>query len=168
MGTWTCSFRSLAVVSVLAVFFFFCAPHSYVRVCAAAAVEDHCLVLCLGIPTVWLRFLACAVPAVSWMPDSYHLAWMIDAVVCGLSSSFCASTLWVERHSVPWACLPHPALVPIGLIDVVCLGPVFLILGFPSFGWIRQCRGPVFLLPGLPWSDLPDVSVGLLVLLLMV
>ena len=86
----------------------YCAPHSYVQVCAGAAVEEHCLVLCLGVPAVWLGFLAYAVPAVSWELDSYLLAWMIDAVAGGLSSSSCANTLWVDRRCVPWACLPHP------------------------------------------------------------
>ena len=33
---------------------------------------------------------------------------MIAAVACGLAASSCASTLWVERHSVPEAYLPHP------------------------------------------------------------
>ena len=28
--------------------------HAYVQVCAADAVDDHCLVPSLGIPTVWL------------------------------------------------------------------------------------------------------------------
>ena len=37
---------------------------------------------------------------------------------------------------LPVACLPHPALVPFGLIDTVCLGPVFLIPGLPTSGWI--------------------------------
>ena len=40
----------------------------------------------------------------------------------------------VDRHSGPWACLPLPPLVPVGLIDIVSLGPVFLIPGLPSFG----------------------------------
>ena len=83
----------------------YCAPQSYVQVCAAAA--EHCLVLCLSIPAVWLGFLAYAVPAVSWAPGSYLLAWMIDTVAGGRSSSSCASTLWVDRRCVPWACLPH-------------------------------------------------------------
>ena len=48
------------------------------------------------------EFFAGAVPAVSRTPDSCHLDWMIDAVACGLSSSSWASSLWVERHSVPW------------------------------------------------------------------
>ena len=80
-------------------------PHACVQVCAAAAVEDHCLVLSLGIPAVWLSSLL----ALSLRtPVGCHLAWMIDAVACGLSPSSCTSTLWVDRHSVPWACLPHP------------------------------------------------------------
>ena len=107
------------------------------------------MVLCLGIPAVWLGFLAYAVPAVSWALDSYLLAWMIDAVAGGRSSSSCASTLWVDRRCVPWACLPHPWF---------------------SFLWLdlTVCRGPVFLLPGLLWSDMPVVFVGLLALQLMV
>ena len=44
----------------------------------------------------------------SWAPDSCLLSWMIDAVAGGLSSSPCASTLWVDRRSVSWACLTHP------------------------------------------------------------
>ena len=51
------------------------------------------LVLSLRLAAVWL---------------SYHLAWRVAAVVCGLATSSCASTLWVERHSVPEACLSHP------------------------------------------------------------
>ena len=60
------------------------------------------------------QLLACTVPAVSWTPDSCHLAQMIAAVACSLAPSSCAGTLWVERDSVPEACLPHPwvALVP--------------------------------------------------------
>ena len=54
------------------------------------------------------QFLACIAPAVSCTPDSCHLAWMIAAVACGLATLSCASTLWVERHSVPEACLSHP------------------------------------------------------------
>ena len=54
------------------------------------------------------QFLACTVPVVLWTPDSCHLAWMIAAVACGLATSSCTSTLWVERDSVPEACLSHP------------------------------------------------------------
>ena len=52
----------------------------------------------------------------------------------------------VDRHSVPWACLPLPPLVPVGLIDVVSLGRDFLMPGLPSFGWIRH---------SVPWACLP-------------
>ena len=38
---------------------------------------------------------------------------MIAAVACGLAISPCAGTLWVERDSVPEACLSHP------LVDLV-------------------------------------------------
>ena len=62
MGFRTYSFRGLALMSMLVMYFFvvlpilccidignvICAPHSYVQVCAAAAVEDHCLVLSFG------------------------------------------------------------------------------------------------------------------------
>ena len=54
------------------------------------------------------QFLACTVPAVSCTPDSCNLAWMIATVACGLATSSCSNTLWVERHSVPEACLSHP------------------------------------------------------------
>ena len=54
------------------------------------------------------QFLASTVPAVSCTPDSCRLAWMIAAVACGLASLSCTSNLWVERHSVPVACLSHP------------------------------------------------------------
>ena len=98
------------------------------------------MVLSLGQSASWLSFLACAVPAVSWTPDSCHLTWIIDAVACGLSSSSCASNLWVDRHSVHWACLPHPwvvspwldrhsvlwACLPPSWVDVVPLAAVFL------------------------------------------
>ena len=97
----------------------------------AAAVEDHRLVLSLGIAAVWLSFLACSVPAVSWTPDSCHLAWMIDTVACVLSSTSCASTLWVDRHSVPWACLPHPWVTHLWLDGRSCLWPVFLLPRLP-------------------------------------
>ena len=56
------------------------------------------------------QFLACTVSAVSWIPDNCHLAWMIAAVACGLGTLSYASTLWVERHSVPEACLSHPGV----------------------------------------------------------
>ena len=46
---------------------------------------------------------------------------------------------------LPVACLPA-VLVPLGLIVVVCLGPVSLIPGFPSLGWI---------LHSVPWACLP-------------
>ena len=35
----------------------------------------------------------------------------IFSVIVGLATSSCASTLWVERHSVPEACLSHPWVV---------------------------------------------------------
>ena len=54
------------------------------------------------------QFLVCTVPALLWTPDSRHLAWMIAAVACGLAISSCSGTLWVERHSVPEACLSYP------------------------------------------------------------
>ena len=72
------------------------------------------------------QFLAGTVPAVFWTPDGCHLAWMIDTVCLG-------------------ACLPHLLLVPFGLIDTVCLGPVALIPGFPVSGWIRR---------SVPWACL--------------
>ena len=63
-------------------------------------------------------FLACAVPVLLCTPDNCHLAWMIAAVACGLAPSSCASCLWVERHSVPVACLPLPWVIPTsGWID---------------------------------------------------
>ena len=53
---------SLVFVRPLVIFYFtviicFDVPHTYVQVCAAAAVEDHCLVLSLGITAVWLSSL---------------------------------------------------------------------------------------------------------------
>ena len=66
------------------VFFFLYVPHSFVQACAVAAAEDHHMVLSFGQSAVWLSFLACAVPAVSWTPDSCHLA----------------STLWVRMSVV--------------------------------------------------------------------
>ena len=86
------------------------------------------------------RFLAGAVPAVSWTSDSCLLAWMIDTVACGLSPSSCTSTLLVDKHSVPWACLPHPwivspwldrrsvpwACLPPSWVDVVPLAAAFV------------------------------------------
>ena len=102
-------FHFVLLCILLLYFCFECSSHFLYRPVIAAAVEDHCLVLRLGLPAVWLSFLACAVPAVSWTPDSCH---HLD-----------------DRHSVPGACLPCPPLVPFGLIDTVCLGPVFLIPG---------------------------------------
>ena len=71
IGSQTYSFRGLTVVSVLVLYFFFiflclssiivgnifCAPHSYVQICAAAVVEDYCLVLSFGGLAVWLSSL---------------------------------------------------------------------------------------------------------------
>ena len=34
----------------------------------------------------------------------------MTAVACGLTISFCAGALWVERHSVPVACLSLPCV----------------------------------------------------------
>ena len=63
---------------------------------------------------------------------------------------------------MPWVCLPHPLLVPIGLIDIVCLGPVFLIPGLPSFGWIRHSvPWACLILPGLTLSDLTVDFIGM-------
>ena len=45
-------------------------PYSSVQACAAAAVEDHCMVQSLGVYAVWLSSLSCAVSTVSWTPDS--------------------------------------------------------------------------------------------------
>ena len=77
-GTQTYSFRDLAMMLVLVVYFFLfsrvflfiflilfsvnisniiCAPHSYVQVCSAATVENHCLVLSFGGLAVWLSSL---------------------------------------------------------------------------------------------------------------
>ena len=127
IGFRTCSFHGLAVVSVLVVYFFFIfpflssiivgniirAPHFYVQICAAASVEDHCLVLSFGRLAVWLssllalslrcrghltqlfssepwrtccmaQFLAFAVLAVSWTPD-----------IC-LVLSFGGLTVWLS------------------------------------------------------------------------
>ena len=152
-----CSFSALCVYiwrtlwwsfALVVYFLLFCTnifdvPPSFVQAYAVTVAEDHRMVLSLGQSAVWISFLACAVPAVSWTPDSCRLAWMIDAVACGLSSSSCASTLWVDRHSVPWACLPHPwvvspwldrhsvpwACLPPSWVDVVPLAAVFV-------GWI--------------------------------
>ena len=94
-------------------------PHSFVLVCASTADEDRCMVLSLGVYAVWLSFLVLR-----------YLYGVLD------SGQLCPSL--VDRRSVPWACLPLPPLVPFGLIDIVCFGPVFLIPGLPSFGWIRH------------------------------
>ena len=112
--------------------------HAYVQVCAAA--EDHCLVLSLGMPSVWLSsLLALSLRCLGHL-TSCHLAWMIDTVACGLSSSSCASTLWVDRHSEPWAGLPHHWVIspwldrhsvpwsclPPSWVDVIVLMAVFV------------------------------------------
>ena len=88
---------------------FFDVPHSFVRACAIAADEDHCMVLSLGIYAVWLSFLA------------------LRCLYGVLDSGQLLPSL-IDRHSEPWACLPLPPLVPFGLIDVVSLGPVSLFL----------------------------------------
>ena len=80
--------------------------HSVPEVCLSHPYVN--LVLSLRLAAVWLSFLACTVSVVSWTPNSCHLACMIAAVACGLDTSSCASTLWVECHSVPEACLSHP------------------------------------------------------------
>ena len=48
------------------------------------------LVLSLRLTAVWL---------------SYLRTWRVAALTCALSTSSCASTLWVEGHSMPEACL---------------------------------------------------------------
>ena len=65
------------------------------------------------------QFLACAVPAVSWTPDSCHLAWVMTAVACGLAISFCAGALWVERRNVPVACLSLPCVAWFWNVDLL-------------------------------------------------
>ena len=48
------------------------------------------LVLSLRLTAVWL---------------SYLHTWRVAALTCALTTSSCASTLWVEGHSMPEACL---------------------------------------------------------------
>ena len=91
----------------------------FLQACAAAADEDRCIVLSLGVYAIWLSFLA------------LHCLYSV------LNSGQLFPSL-VDRHIVPWACFPLPPLVPFGLIDIVCFGPVFLIPGMPSFGWVRH------------------------------
>ena len=95
-----------------------CLPHPWVA-----------LVLSLSLLAVWLSSLL-LLSLRCRRHLTGHLAWMIAAVACGLVPSSCASALWVERHSVPEACLPHP---------------------WVAYLWLnrRSCRWPVFLLPGL-------------------
>ena len=117
----------ILVYFVLFVILLLGVPHSFVQACAAAGDEDHCMVLSIDIYAVWLSFLA------------------LCCLYCILDSGQLLPSL-VDRHSAPWACLPLPPLVPFGLINIVCLGPVFLIPGLPSFGWIRH---------SVPWACLP-------------
>ena len=98
---------------------FFGVHHSFVQACAATTDENHCKVLSLFVYAVWLSFL------------------VLRCLYGVLDSGQLLPSL-VDRHSVLWACLPLPLVVPFGLIDIVCLGPVFLIRGLPSFGWIRH------------------------------
>ena len=78
------------------------------------------MVLSLSLLAVWLSSLfALSLRGLRHLTS--RLARMIAAVACGLALSSCTSTLWVERHSVPEACLPHPwvALVlSLSLLDV--------------------------------------------------
>ena len=70
-------------------------------------VERHSVglpVTCLSHP--WVHLVLSLRLAAIWL--SHHLAWRVAALACGLTTSSCASTLWVERHSVPEACLSHP------------------------------------------------------------
>ena len=138
--------RPCLFLVVVVVVMVFDVLYSFVQTCAVTAVENHRMVLSLGQSAVWLSFLARAVPAVSWTPDICHLAGMIDAVACGLSSSSSASTLWVDRHSMPWACLPYPwvvspwldrhsvlwACLPPSWVDVVCLDGSLRMMGRPA------------------------------------
>ena len=56
------------------------------------------------------QFIDCAVSAVSWTSDSFHLAWM-SAVVAGcLASSSCASELWIGWSGVAYLGLSRASL----------------------------------------------------------
>ena len=61
-------------------------------------------VACLSHP--WVHLVLSLRLAAVWL--SYHLARRVASVACGLTTSSCTSTLWVEGHSVPEACLSHP------------------------------------------------------------
>ena len=105
-----CFYFNVLLYIFVFVLYYCCIPHSFVQACAAAADEDHCMILSLSISAVWLCFLA------------------LRCLYGVLDSGQLLPSL-VDRHSVPWACLPLPPLVPFGLLDIVCLGPVFLFPG---------------------------------------
>ena len=66
------------------------------------------------------QFLDCAVSAVSWTPDSFHLAWMTAVVACGLASSSCASHLWIEWSWVAYLGLSSSSLNCLGSEPWAC------------------------------------------------
>ena len=65
---------------------------TYVLFYAASAIGVSLLGCELWRSRSIARFLSCAVPAVLCPLDSCHSAWILAAVACGLSHSFCASS----------------------------------------------------------------------------
>ena len=94
-------------------------------------MEDVCICwlvyLCLRLSWFWAfglpplacfilaQFIVYAVSAVSWTPVSFRLAWMSAVVAWGLTSSSCASNLWIE-----WSCVACLGLSS----SLDCLGSV--------------------------------------------
>ena len=132
------------------------------------------------------QFLVCTVPAVLWAPDNCHLVWMMAAVACGLAISSCAGTIWVERHSVPEACLSHPWVAWFWAVGLPLYGsvPCFAVPavhstldswnflddshkcwcpGFSSWNsWPLSCVDIVYVCPVLLFSGLYLPTVGLI------
>ena len=83
---------SSAFSMIFIVILWFVLLDAYVQIYAASAIGGSSL----GYELWWTRgiaqFLAYAVPALSWPPDSCHLAWILAAVACGLAHSSCTSS----------------------------------------------------------------------------
>ena len=133
--------------SVFMVVLWFVPPDAYVQIYSTSAIRRSSLGCELWRSRGIAQFPAFAVPAVSWPPDSCHLASILATVACGLAHSSCASfPFWVERHSVPRVCLPYP------WVDFFCLDGklcrrVFLLLLFSikdKFRALAWCRSALF------------------------
>ena len=74
------------------VILWFVSLDAYVQFYSASAIGGSSLGFELWRTRGLARLLAYAVPAVSWPPDSCHLAWILAAFACGLAHSSCTSS----------------------------------------------------------------------------